>query len=386
MAKVKKEKNNPVEEFFKAYSNTDEEINFQFGDAVFETVTDVISTSSLVLDDALSAGGLPRGRLMQFYGKSASGKTLLAMLSIKSAQQADPDAIQFFLDAEQTFNYEWAKQLGLDTSKICIVRGETATYGQKLFELLLGIPKADQKHRFVGKSKEGLLDKIAKGEMNVNMIILDSLGAVIPPGIDTAAVGQVTMGKGAKFYTETFAKLSLEVSKANVCFIVINHVKASMDPYGPDHTFSGGNSYTHHLSANVYFSMSNAKDKAIADENEEKIGGTIIAKVEKSKFGPHPKTCEFKVNFYTGVVDLETQILDLSCKYKVIIRPNIRSYEYDGNKWGSRAEMLEYLQTNPSVCEELKKKIARARAEKGNSQPEAPTKIEQSSEEESEED
>jgi recombination protein RecA len=361
----KKDKGNPVEEFFKSYSDADEAVNFQFGEDVFAPITDVISTSSLVLDDALSSGGLPRGKLIQYYGPSASGKTLMAMLSMRDAQKQDPTAIQFYLDAEQTFNNTWATQLGLDISKICVVNGESAAYGQKLFEMLLGIPKEDQKHKYVGKQKEGLLDKITNGDLNVNLIVLDSLGAVIVPGMDTARVGQVTMGKAPKFYTETFAKLSLEVNKSNVCFIVINHVKASMDPYGPSHTFSGGNAYTHHLSANVYFEAVNRKDSLILDEHENKIGGTIRAVVEKSKFGPHPRKCEFKVNFYEGVVEVSEQVADLAISYGVINQITSMSYEYGENKWVGKKKVVEAIESNDKLASELMEKITKARIEKG---------------------
>jgi hypothetical protein len=44
-----------------------------------------------------------------------------------------------------------------------------------------------------------------------------------------------------------------------------------MDPYGGDHTFSGGNTYAHFLSANVYFEAVQRKDAMIVDEKENKI-------------------------------------------------------------------------------------------------------------------
>ena len=57
------------------------------------------------------------------------------------------------------------------------MQGETAARAQPCFEFLLGVPKEDAKtHAFVGKSKEGLLDKITNKEVNVNLIILDSIG------------------------------------------------------------------------------------------------------------------------------------------------------------------------------------------------------------------
>ena len=65
----------------------------------------------------------------------------------------------------------WAETLGLDTARIIVVDGETAVIGRSCFEMVLGVPKEDKKtHVLVGKSKEGLLDKIMAGEFNINMV------------------------------------------------------------------------------------------------------------------------------------------------------------------------------------------------------------------------
>jgi recombination protein RecA len=194
---------------------------------------DVISTGSYVLDDALgTANGIPCGRIVQLYGMPSSGKTLAAMLCMKQAQIKDPTAKQLYIDAEQTFDREWARKLGLDPSKIIVVSSELAVYGQRAIELLVGIPKQDAKtKKFAGKAKLGILDLIASGELNINFIVLDSLGALIPPGEDVAEVGKMGMALMARFLTTAMKKLSIEVHKANVPMIVINHFKNTMDQY-----------------------------------------------------------------------------------------------------------------------------------------------------------
>ena len=132
---------NKLEAFFKSYSDSEEQLDFKMAHETIGQKLPVISSSSLVLDDALSSGGLPLGRLIQYYGAPGSGKTLMAMLAIKEAQLQDPDAQQVFIDAEQTFSPTWAEALGLDTTKIIIVDGDTAVNGRKCFEMVLGVPK-----------------------------------------------------------------------------------------------------------------------------------------------------------------------------------------------------------------------------------------------------
>lgn len=356
---------NKLDAFFRSFADADQKLDFRLAHETAGEKLPVISTGSYALDDALSSGGLPKGRLIQFYGAPGSGKTLMAMLAIKEAQEADPSAQQMFIDAEGTFDAGWASILGLDVSKIIVVDGETAVIGRSCFEMILGVPKEDKKtHELVGKSKEGLLDKIMNGEFNINMIVLDSLGAIIPPGEDISAVGKMNMALLARFLTTTFRKLSLDVNRSDVTFIVINHKKANMDPYGVDHSFSGGNTYAHFLSANVYFEAVARADAQILDDKEQKIGHTMRATIEKSKFGPYPRKCEFKVNFGIGVIDRHEEIAQLAVDYNVIQKTSTVTHEYGDKKWVGFPKVCDAVKDDPTLASELVFKIGEAREAK----------------------
>lgn len=362
--KIDKKEQAKVSAFFNTFAEADEEINFRFSNQqTFEGgKLPVISTGSLVLNDALSSGGYPKGRVIQLYGAAGSGKTLLAMIAIKEAQKADPAAMQCFIDAEQTFDKTWAAKLGINLNKVFVVDGDNAVNGRRCFTMLLGEPKEDAKtHEYKGKKQEGLLDKISSKELNFNMIVLDSLGQIIPPGEDVSKVGKFNMSLMARFLSKEIKRLVLEVKKANIPFIIINHQKDNMDPYGSDHTFSGGNSYNHSLSANVYFRGSNSKDKVIFDENDNKVGNVVLATVEKSKFGPWPRKCEIKVDFRKGIVDIEEEIYELAVKYNIINKTSSVTHEYGDNKWTGRNKTVAAIKENESLAQELTDKIDQAR-------------------------
>lgn len=360
---------NKLDAFFKSYADSTEQLDYKMAHETIGEKLPVIPTGSLALDDALSSGGNPKGRLIQYYGPPGSGKTLMSMIAMKEAQMQDPDSQQVFIDAEQTFSPTWAESLGLDTSRIILINGDTAVNGRKCFELILGVPKEDAKtHVLKGKSKEGLLDKINSGEFNINMVVLDSLGSIIPPGEDVSAVGKMNMALLARFLTTTFRKLSLEISKTKVPFIIINHKKATMDAYGSDHTYSGGNTYAHFLSANIYFEPVNRADAKILDDNENKIGQTIRATIEKSKFGPWPRKCEFKVDFGIGIIDAHLEIAQLSLDYGVVKKPSTVSHEYGDRKWVGFPKFCEAIKEDPELAAELTVKIGEARDAKWEAQ------------------
>lgn len=362
MSDDKKKKDDKLTAFFRSFAAADAELDFKMAHETVGEKLAVTSTGSLALDDALSSGGVPKGRILQYYGPTGSGKTLMAMLAIKEAQIAEPGTQQMFIDAEGTFDSKWAEILGLDTSRIINVFGEQAVYGRNCFEMILGVPKEDKKtHMLVGKTQEGLLDNIMNGEFNINMVVLDSLGSLIPPGEDVSRVGKMNMALLARFLTTTLRKLSLEANRAQVPFIFINHKKDGMDPYGPDHTYSGGNSYGHFLSANVYFEAVQRADAQILDEKEQKIGHTMRAAIEKSKFGPWPRKCEFKVNFGIGVIDRHEEIAQLAVDYNVVVKTSTVSHEYGDKKWVGFPKFCEAVKDDPTFADELIVKIGAAR-------------------------
>ena len=67
-----------------------------------KTGIDAISTGSILIDNAIGCGGLPRGRVVEIFGPEASGKTTLALHAIAQAQKAGGTCA--FIDAEHALD------------------------------------------------------------------------------------------------------------------------------------------------------------------------------------------------------------------------------------------------------------------------------------------
>jgi recombination protein RecA len=59
---------------------------------------ETISTGSILINQALGVGGLPRGRIIEIFGPESSGKTTLALHVI--AQSQKNGGVCAFIDAE----------------------------------------------------------------------------------------------------------------------------------------------------------------------------------------------------------------------------------------------------------------------------------------------
>lgn len=62
----------------------------------------VISTGSLLLNDAIGIGGYPEGKIIEIFGVDSSGKTTLALHALTEVQKLNKVAV--YIDLENTIN------------------------------------------------------------------------------------------------------------------------------------------------------------------------------------------------------------------------------------------------------------------------------------------
>jgi recombination protein RecA len=93
--------------------------------AQFQSVSvPCISTGFPALDDALTIGGLPGGRICEIVGVPTSGMATIAFRIISQAQVQSGTAI--FIDLGQNFDPVYAANCGLDLNQLVLVRPQDA--------------------------------------------------------------------------------------------------------------------------------------------------------------------------------------------------------------------------------------------------------------------
>ncbi|MEZ6047883.1 MAG: AAA family ATPase [Planctomycetaceae bacterium] len=112
-----------------------------------------ISTGALSLDLALGGQGVPRGRIVEFYGPESSGKTTLALHVIGSAQKAG--GVAAFIDAEHALDPTWAKRLGVNLENLLVSQ---PSYGEEALQIAEMLIKSNA----------------------VDVIVIDSVAALVP--------------------------------------------------------------------------------------------------------------------------------------------------------------------------------------------------------------
>ena len=321
------------------------------GNSDMTTYSDAISTGSYALDDALGIWGLPKGHIVQFAGFEQSGKTLMALSSIAQWQKYDPNNWAMFVDAEFTYQQNWAEALGVDTSRLMVYRENK---GSAIFDRLVGVPgKPNKNTGEIKKVKPGILDiELETGGTGLGIIVLDSVASMTVPMEEASRAGKANIALMARFLPPELRKLTPLLTQTGVLFIAINQLRFQPDVmYGDPTSSPGGQALKHACAMMINFGMINSKDSRIEIDGEQ-VGHHIRAKVQKNKKAPPFRVAEFGIKYLEGVIDKHLEVRDIGARYGVIERPNNKVWELDGVKYNGKDAMAEAL-----LDEELQRSV-----------------------------
>lgn len=305
-----------------------------FFDGNISTKYDSISTGSPRLDESIGIGGIPKGRITQFAGQESSGKTMLSLSCIREYLNENPENTALFIDAEYTYDPAWAEKQGVDTSRVMVIKTNDA---RAIFEGLIGKMKINKQTKKSSKSMKGILDHVIEGTdprfKNLGIIVLDSIAVLNTPLEISADIGKANMAPIPRFLSTELKKLTPVVAQANVAFIGINQVRVNIGQMFGDPTSSpGGKALKHACSLMLNMAPVFSADAVIKNSDNEKIGHTVRAKIQKNKVGAPFRQAEYKIEYEKGMVSFHEEVFYLSTKYGIITRPTSQSYMIDGEK------------------------------------------------------
>lgn len=341
-----------------------------------KTIVNAIDSGSPNINEAINIGGFPGGRTSQIFGPQGSGKSFLSLIAAKNAIEAKPNSIVVWFDAERSFNYDWAKTLGVydedpEKNHLIIIK---ATDGIEIFERLYGRVKKD---KFAGSKKVelGILDHIIAGTLECSLIVIDSIASIITPKEKLSVVGSLTVSALAGFLTTELKRLSEDLEKSGAALILINQVRQNLgEEYGDRYHSPGGESLQHALSVNLYIERINRMDALILTDEKDRntlIGQRVKVVVKKSRFGPAPRACETTFLFSPGagydkigIVNADLEILGLAVKHGIVAKGGAGWYTLpNGKKMQGDLAVQEEFKNDPELLKEITQKLY----SKGNS-------------------
>ena len=286
---------------------------------------EAISTGSIGLDIALGVGGVPRGRIIEIYGQESSGKTTLTLHLIAEAQKSGK--ICAFIDAEHALDPIYAEKLGVNVK-----------------DLLISQPDC-------GEQALEIADTLVRSSA-VDLIIIDSVAALVPKAELEGDMGDSHMGLQARLMSQALRKLTASISKSNSTVVFINQIRMKIGVmFGNPETTTGGNALKFYASVRMEIKrIGSIKDK------EDMVGNQVRVKVVKNKVAPPFKEVEFDIMYGEGISKVG-ELVDIGVKLGLIDKSG-SWFSYEGQKIGQGKENVKnFLKENPSIADKIESQI-----------------------------
>lgn len=255
-----------------------------------------VSTGSLQVDRLTGIGGFPCGYITEIFGLQGAGKTSLCYSAIREIQAQGKVAA--YVDAEFSFNPQWATQQGVDIS--------------------------DEKFLFsqpeIGENAIDYIEELLRNsaEWNIGMIIVDSVAALVPRKLLAAkTVADDFVASLANLMTKALNRLKAVLAVANIPLIFINHMKIALNAGFNDPRTRPGGKIIDFYSSMI---LEVRKGEKIED-GQEMIGTTIRVAGYKNRFAPFSKTTvpEVKI-FIQGGVNKVNELLQVAIDDGVVTK------------------------------------------------------------------
>jgi recombination protein RecA len=289
----------------------------------------IIPTGSVGLDLALGVGGLPRGRVVEIYGPESSGKTTLTLQAIAQAQKAG--GVCAFIDAEHALDVVYARKLGVRIEDLLISQPD---HGEQALEI------AD---RLVGTGA-------------VDLIVIDSVAALVPKAEIEGEMGDAHMGLQARLMSQALRKLTAATNRNNTCVVFINQLRQKIGVvYGNPETTTGGNALKFYASVRL-----DIRKTGVVKNGDTPIGTKARVKVVKNKVAPPFREAEFEILYGMGV-NWAGELVDLASEAGVIEKSG-SFYAWKGERIAQgRENACKWLVENPKAGDEMRELLVTRR-------------------------
>lgn len=291
-------------------------------------------------------GGLPIGKIVEFYGKFHSGKTTSALDIIANYQARDDARDVLYVDAENSLDVVWAKKIGVIVEDMYILQPKEQS-AEQIFQMIIEL--------------------VESGE--VGLWVLDSIGALMSQQAWDKTMEDKTYAGISKSLTEFGQKMVQYNHKYNCLGIGINQERDKLTGYGGT-TTPGGNAWKHFCMVRMQFSQGDyidEKGNKLTRGAENPAGNIVVMNMTKNKTCPPDRRVgSYTINYQTGV-DYIRDLIEVAIKYDIIIQKgawftivDINTGEILQDKIQGQMKVYSLLQENEDIADKVEELVEEA--------------------------
>jgi recombination protein RecA len=260
-----------------------------------------LSSGSLILDTILGPFfrkadgtwqyGFADGRMMELFGPEQSGKTSLTLHIIAEAQKRG--GVCAFIDAEHALDPNWARRLGVNLDALLFSQPQSGEQALQIVEQLL-------------KSN------------SMDVIVVDSLAALIPKSMLEGEIGDASMGKQAKMMSEALARFT--TIKTKTLLIFTNQLREKLGiMFGNPEVTPGGRALKFYASYRI-----DVRKGETLTEGGINVGHKMRVKLIKNKLSPPYQIAELDFRYdlrpdWPAGIDKVAELFELAVANQIIL-------------------------------------------------------------------
>lgn len=251
-----------------------------------DTDTEVFSTGSLAIDNALGIGGFPKGRIIEIFGPESSGKTTITLHAIAEVQKNG--GVAAFIDAEHSIDPQYARNLGIDIDNLILSQPDSGEQALDIVDTLV---------------KTGAID----------LIVVDSVAALVPLAELNGEMKDQVVGAQPRLMSKALRKITGSLNKNGTTIIFINQIREKVGVlFGNPETTPGGRALKFYSSIRL-----DVRKNQQISTGSDIIGNMVKIKVVKNKLAIPFKTANVEIVFAQGISKF-AEIAQLAEEYGIV--------------------------------------------------------------------
>ncbi|MEY4332807.1 MAG: hypothetical protein RLZZ196_1545 [Bacteroidota bacterium] len=308
--------------------------------------TEYAVTPSFGLNRALN-GGLPYGRQVLIWGSKSSAKSSLCLQTIALAQKEGK--ICAWIDAEMSYDKDWAEKLGVDTSKLIVSQARTIN---EMVDVGVNLIEA-----------------------GVDIIVVDSITSLLPAIYfekDSSELKQLEntkqIGAESRDFSNAWKMLNYANNKAKPTLLILisqsrNNINAMYTSQQP----TGGQATKFYSSTVVKLFSSESDNQALKGKIyvgdkaiEEKVGRKIRWELQFSKTSPAFQSGEYDFYFRGDSLGIDSvaDLVDTAELVGIVERTGAWYLLPDGSKVQGRDAFVNRVREDLDLQDMIKNKIS----------------------------
>ena len=317
--------------------------NILVGDAVPRT--EYAATPSFGLNRALN-GGLPYGRQVLIWGSKSSAKSSLCLQMIALAQKEGK--VCAWIDAEMSYDKDWAEKLGVDTSTLIVSQARTIN---EMVDVGVNLMEA-----------------------GVDLIVIDSITSLLPAIYfekDSDELKQLEntkqIGAESRDFSNAWKMLNYANNKVKPTLLVLisqsrNNINAMYTSQQP----TGGQATKFYSSTVIKLFSSESENQAIKGKInvgdkliEEKIGRKVRWELQFSKTSPAFQSGEYDFYFRGSDVGVDSigDLVDTAELMGIVERTGAWYLLPDGSKVQGRDAFINRVREDLDLQDSIRSKV-----------------------------